>query len=180
MTQANTNDFAQQVKERSGVDFDRCYQCLTCTLSCPFVSTMDIQPTQLIRKIQIGARDEVLGSRTIWRCASCESCATRCPEEVNLPHLMDTLRHMAIEKKVIAGDKAIAVFHRTFIAGIRQWGKQYEFGMLLSFKIKARDLFSDLGLGLKMVQKRKISLFPGRNKSSLEVKAIFRKVKWTD
>jgi heterodisulfide reductase subunit C2 len=180
MTQSITDNFAQQIKKRSGVDFDRCYQCLTCTLSCPFVSTMDLQPNQLIRKIQIGAGDEVLGSRTIWRCSSCEYCVTRCPEEINLPRLMDTLRQMAIEQKVAAGDKSIAVFHQAFINGIRQWGKQYELGMILSFKIKARDLFSDLGLGLKMVQKRKISLFPGRNKSSPEVKAIFRKVKWTD
>jgi heterodisulfide reductase subunit C len=180
MTRPITDDFAQQVKEQSGVDFDRCYQCLTCTLGCPFVSTMDLQPNQLIRKIQTGAKDEVLGSRTIWRCASCESCVTRCPNEINLPRLMDTLRQMAREQRVAAGDKAILVFHQTFIAGIRQWGRQYELGMLLSFKIKARDLFSDLGLGMKMMQKRKISLLPGTNKSSKDMKAIFRKLKWTD
>jgi heterodisulfide reductase subunit C2 len=180
MTKTFTVNFAQQLKEQSGVDFDRCYQCLTCTLGCPFVSTMDFQPNQLIRKIQTGARDEVLRSRTIWRCASCETCVTRCPNEINMPRLMDTLRQMARVQRVAAGDKAIATFHRAFIAGIRQWGKQYELGMLLSFKIKAGDLFSDLGLGMKMMQKRKISLLPGRNKSGKDLKAIFRKLKWTD
>ena len=180
MTKTLTIDFAQKVKEQSGVDFDRCYQCLTCTLGCPFVSTMDIQPNQVIRKIQTGARDEVLGSRTIWRCASCETCVTRCPNEINMPHLMDSLRQMAREQRVAPGDKGIRVFHQTFIAGIRQWGRQYEMGMLVSFKLKARDLFSDLGLGMKMVQKGKINLLPTRNKSQKDVKAIFRKLKWTD
>jgi heterodisulfide reductase subunit C2 len=175
-----TDDFAQQVKEQSGVDFDRCFQCLTCTLGCPLVSTMDFQPHQLIRLIQTGGREEILGSRTIWRCASCESCVTRCPNEINLPRLMDTLRQMAREQRVAAGEKSIPVFHRTFIGGIRQWGRQYELGMLLAFKIKSRDLFSDLGLGMKMLQKGKISLLPGKNKSARDVKTIFRKLKWTD
>jgi heterodisulfide reductase subunit C2 len=172
--------FAQTVKEQSGVNFDLCYQCLTCTLSCPFASTMDLLPNQLVRKIQIGAKEEVLSSRTIWRCASCETCVTRCPNEINIPRLMDTLRQMSRQEKVTAGDNGVAVFHQAFIAGVRQWGRQYELGMLLSFKIRARDLFSDLGLGMKMLQKGKISLMPGRNRSAKEVKSIFRKLKWTD
>jgi heterodisulfide reductase subunit C len=173
-------EFARQVREQSGVNFDRCYQCLTCTLSCPFAFTMDYLPHQLIRKIQMGTRDEVLRSQTIWRCASCETCITRCPHEIDLPRLMDTLRQMALKDKVPVGDKGIPVFHEAFIVGIRRWGRQYELGMLLSFKIKARDLFSDMRLGIKMLQKRKLSLLPGRNKGGLDVKAIFRKLKWTD
>ena len=171
------SDFAKEVRELSGVNFDRCYQCMSCTLSCPVSLTMDYLPNQLVRRIQMGVRNEVLSSQTIWRCASCETCVTRCPNEIDIPRLMDTLRQMALREKVAMGDRGIPVFHRVFLNNIRQWGRQYELGMLLSFKLKARDLFSDIGLGIKMLQKGKLNLLPERNKARLEVKAIFRKLK---
>jgi heterodisulfide reductase subunit C len=173
-------DFAWQVKEQSGINFDRCFQCLTCTLSCPTSFAMDLLPNQVIRKIQAGARDEVLHSRTIWRCVSCETCLTRCPNEINIPRVMDTLRQMAVKEKMAPGDKYVPLFHLAFIQSIRQWGRQYELGMLLSFKVKARDLFGDIGLGMKMLQKRKLGLLPGKNRSRQEMKALFSKLKEMD
>jgi len=173
-------EFARQVREQSGVNFDRCVQCLTCTLSCPASFTMDYLPNQLIRKIQAGARDEVLHSRTIWRCVSCETCLARCPNEINLPRIMDTLRQTAVKENITPGDKYVPAFHLAFIESISQWGRQYELGMLLSFKIKARDFFSDIGLGLKMLQKRKLGLLPGKNSGRQEMKSIFRKLKEID
>jgi heterodisulfide reductase subunit C len=177
LEKSSAQEFARLIKEQSGVDFDRCYQCLTCTLGCPFAVTMDYLPHQVVRLLQMGAKEELLHSRTIWRCASCETCLTRCPNEINLPRLMDTLRQMALEANVPPGDRGVPAFHRSFLGSVRQWGRQYELGMLLSFKIRVRDLFSDLGLGIKMLQKRKLGLLPGQNKARREVKAIFRKLK---
>ncbi len=175
--ESKASEFTRQVREHSGVNFDLCYQCLTCTLSCPAAFTMDYLPHQIIRKVQMGARDEVLSSRTIWRCVACETCVTRCPQEVNLPRLMDTLRQMSLREKAVPGDRGIPVFHQAFLQGVRRWGRQYELGLLLSFKIKTKDLFSDIGLGLKMLQKRKLSLLPGRNQSRQEMKYMLGKLK---
>ena len=86
-----TVNFNKQIKDLSGVDYSRCYQCLTCTLSCPVISIMDYSPNQIIRMIQLGARSKVLQSNTIWRCASCETCAGRCPQGIDIRRLMDTL-----------------------------------------------------------------------------------------
>ena len=91
--------FAQQVKEKSGADINRCYQCMTCSSGCPAAFDMDHLPHQLIRKIQTGARDEVIASNAIWHCASCEACFTRCPNEINIPAIMDVLRQMALQKR---------------------------------------------------------------------------------
>lgn len=170
------SDFAREVREQSGVNFHRCYQCLSCTLSCPISLGMDYLPNQLVRKIQLGAREDVLGSKIIWRCASCETCITRCPHKIDIPHLMDTLRQMALRENVSMGDRGIPIFHRVFLNNIRQWGRQYELGMLLSFKVKAKDLFSDIGLGVKMLQKGKLRLLPSRSKARQEVKEIFKKL----
>ena len=171
------SDFAKDVREQSGVNFDRCYQCLTCTLSCPVSLGVDYLPHQLIRKIQIGARDEVLRSQIIWRCVSCETCITRCPQQIDIPRVMDTLRQIALRERVSLGDKSTPVFHQIFLKNIRQWGRQYELGMLLEFKIRAGDLFSDIGLGIKMLRKRKINLLPERAKSGQAIQALFKKLK---
>jgi heterodisulfide reductase subunit C len=169
--------FAQQVKKLSGADFDCCYQCMTCSAGCPAAFNMDILPHQLIRKIQNGSKEEVLRSNAIWHCASCETCVTRCPNEINIPSIMDTLRQMTLQTGTPTGDQATPLFHEAFVESIRQWGKVYELGMILDFKSKTMDLFSDIGLGIKMLLKGKFSLFPGRKSGKKEIQVIFRKIR---
>ena len=167
--------FSGQVKERSGVDFNRCYQCLTCTLSCPVVFAMDYLPNQIVRMIQLGAKSEVLQSATIWVCASCETCTTRCPNEIDIPRLMDTLHRISLQENISRRETTVPIFHQIFLRNIRRWGKQYELGMLLELKLRVRDFFSDIGLGMKMLLKGKLSLLPGGFRGDKEIKAIFRR-----
>ena len=44
----------------------------------------DVPPNQVIRLLQLGLVDEALKLKTIWLCASCETCTTRYPREVGL------------------------------------------------------------------------------------------------
>jgi len=60
---------------------------------------MDILPSQVIRMAQLGM-EEVLDSSTIWICASCLTCVTRCPKGVDLPRLMEALRQIALRQGV--------------------------------------------------------------------------------
>jgi heterodisulfide reductase subunit C len=89
--------FVSQVEEISGQDLLACNQCGKCSAGCPVVATMDILPNQAIRMAQLGL-EEVLESRTIWICASCLTCVTRCPKGVDLPRLMEALRQIALRK----------------------------------------------------------------------------------
>jgi heterodisulfide reductase subunit C len=167
--------FSRQVKDLSGVDFDRCYQCLTCTLSCPVSFAMDHRPNRIIRMVQVGSAPEVLRSNTIWVCASCETCAIRCPNEIDIPRIMDTLRQMALRENVTGREKAVPAFHHAFLGSIRRWGRSYELGMVMGLKMKTRDFFSDIGTGLRMILKGKIGLLPHRIKGTADIKAIFSK-----
>ena len=174
-SEVRESTFAKQVKELSGVNINRCYQCLTCALGCPVLFAMDYLPNQILRMVQLGAKSEVLQSATIWLCVSCETCVTRCPYEIDIPRLVDTLRRMALQEKVSGKETTVPAFHQIFLKGIRQRGRQYELGMLLELKFRVRDFFSDFGLGIKMLQKRKLTLLPGRIRGYREIKTIFRK-----
>jgi heterodisulfide reductase subunit C len=169
--------FASRVKETSGTTLDRCYQCFTCSLSCPVSFAMDYLPNQIIRMVQLGLKQQALSCSTIWLCATCETCVARCPNEVDVLRVMDTLREMALREGVEGKEATIPIFHDTFLGSIRLWGRSHELSMLLLLKLRTRDIFSDLGLGLKMMLKGKLKLLPPKVKGKQEVKDIFARTK---
>jgi len=166
--------FGEQVKEESGTEINRCYQCLTCSLSCPSAFAMDYLPHQIVRMVQLGLREQVLTSSTIWVCADCQACATRCPNEVDLVKMMDVLREISL-REGLAKERGVADFHRIFLGNIERWGRQHELSLILMLKLKTRDLFSDLRTGMKMMIKGKLKLLPGRFREIKKVRDIFRR-----
>ncbi|MEW6685641.1 MAG: 4Fe-4S dicluster domain-containing protein [Candidatus Edwardsbacteria bacterium] len=90
--------FVQKVEEISGQKLLACYQCGRCSAGCPLVSSMDLLPNQIVRLVQLGQEDEVLNSQTIWRCASCLTCDSRCPRGIDVSRIMDALRVLFMRK----------------------------------------------------------------------------------
>ncbi len=90
-------DFVKQVEEISGQDLLACNQCGKCSSGCPVAFALDLLPNQIIRMTQLGLED-VLQAQTIWTCASCLTCVSRCPKGVDLPRVMEALRQVAMER----------------------------------------------------------------------------------
>ncbi|MCD4650845.1 MAG: 4Fe-4S dicluster domain-containing protein [Candidatus Cloacimonetes bacterium] len=85
-------DLLQKIQELSGQNVFDCYQCGNCSSGCPLVEYMDYAPNQVIRLAQLGALDELLESETIWICATCLQCSSRCPKGVDVSKVMEALR----------------------------------------------------------------------------------------
>jgi heterodisulfide reductase subunit C len=168
-------DFPQKVKEASGTNINRCYQCLTCSLGCPVVFAMDYMPNQIVRMVQLGLKQQTLTSSTIWVCANCEACATRCPNEVEILRLMDALREMALRERM-EKEKSVTAFHHIFLENIKRRGKQHELSIILQLKLKTKDFFSDIDLGIKMLLKGKLKLLPSCVRDLKGVRAIFQRI----
>jgi heterodisulfide reductase subunit C len=122
-------------------------------------------------------KKEVLSSSTIWLCASCETCITRCPNEVDIARMMDVLREMAVREGVAAKEANIKKFHDAFLWSIKLGGRINEPLMMVNYKLKSGDLFSDVGMGIDMFMKGKLSLISPRTKDLGSVKQIFEKTK---
>jgi hypothetical protein len=88
---------------------------------------------------------------------------------------MDALREMAVEEKVPAAEKNIHLLHEAFIESIRRGGRVHEATMLMEYKLRSRDFFTDLLPGMMMFLKGKIPLFPSFIKGRAEIKRIFEK-----
>lgn len=92
------SDFIKEVEELSGQKVLKCYQCGKCSSGCPMIEAMDLLPNQIIRLLQLGQKEEVLKSKTIWICASCFTCEARCPKGIDLSKLMEALRVLLLRK----------------------------------------------------------------------------------
>lgn len=174
MTQRE-NSFLAEIVKASGETIQACYQCQKCSAGCPVVEAMDLLPNQVLRHIQYGHRDRVLTSKTIWICASCYTCSVRCPNNIDIAKIMDTLRHVAIHSGVKPGERDIPIFHSVFLNEIRSKGRIHELSLIFRFKAKTRDFLKDAGLGWKMFRLGKIKLFPSTFSGGKEIKEIFEK-----
>ena len=167
------NSFLSEVNQASGEKIQACYQCQKCSAGCPVVYAMDILPNQILRHIQYDHRERVLSSKTVWICASCYTCSVRCPNNIDIAKIMDTLRSMAIRSGIKPGEKDIPLFHSVFLDTIKSKGRIHELSLLLQFKFKTQDFFKDAGLGWKMFRKGKIKLLPSRFRGGKEIEEIF-------
>jgi heterodisulfide reductase subunit C len=93
------DSFVQKIEELSGQKLLACYQCGKCSAGCPAVSQMDILPNQIIRLAQLGLKEELLESRSIWVCASCYTCNVRCPKGIKIAEVMEALRQVLLRKR---------------------------------------------------------------------------------
>jgi heterodisulfide reductase subunit C2 len=161
-----------------------CFQCRKCTNGCPVTFAMDLYPDEVIRMVILGQRKTVLGCRTIWVCAACETCTTRCPNEVKIAEIMDCLKEMAIQADVTAPQSQILKLHQTFLNNIKTWGRVYETALLPAYLLKSGELKQkwhtgtyrqDIKLGLQMLAKGRFPLLPKTIKGKKEVREILAK-----
>ena len=163
-----------KLEQDAGTDIKLCYQCGKCTAGCPAAFAMDYPPRQVIRLLQLGFTEEALNAKSIWICASCETCSARCPRGVDIASLMDTMRRAALKRGKT--DKKVAAFNKAFLANVKNFGRTYEAGLLLQYNLTTGQFFKDMGLGLPMMQRGKVSILPETIKARDEMKKIFERV----
>ncbi|WP_083809479.1 CoB--CoM heterodisulfide reductase subunit C [Methanotorris igneus] len=74
-----------------------CYQCGTCTGSCPSGRRTAYRTRKVLRQVLLGL-DSVLESDDIWRCTTCYTCYERCPRDVKVTEIIKTVRNLAAKK----------------------------------------------------------------------------------
>ncbi len=95
-----SSEFVKKVAELSGQNLNLCYQCGKCSAGCPMSHAMDFLPNQIIRLMQLGLEEEIGKSKTLWLCASCLTCAVRCPKGVDISRVMEALRLITLRKNI--------------------------------------------------------------------------------
>jgi Fe-S oxidoreductase len=77
---------------------DYCYQCGTCTGSCPFnlLNPQTINPRKIVRSAQLGL---IYDDGNLWYCSTCGLCEAKCPWSVKITEVVRGYRLLATEKR---------------------------------------------------------------------------------
>ncbi len=179
-------DLLEQIEAQGPFQTGACFQCRKCTNGCPVTFTMDLYPDEVIRMVILGQRETVLACQTIWVCAACETCTTRCPNDVKIAELMDCLKEMAVQEHVPSSQPRVLALHETFLNNVQKWGRLYEAGLLPVYLLKSGELLEkmrsgtwqyDLKLGRQMLAKGRLPLIPKSIKGKGEVRRILARRK---
>ncbi|HNQ46004.1 MAG TPA: 4Fe-4S dicluster domain-containing protein [Syntrophorhabdus sp.] len=172
LTKSLNLSFIEQVSKESGQNPSLCYQCGNCTAGCPYTHFFDYPVSQIMRLLQAGQRDTILSSKAIWLCATCETCTTRCPCEIDVAMIMDTLRIIARRENKVS-EKDVKLFYDSFLNSMKEHGRLFEVGTLLSYNLRSGNFFADADLGPKVLEKGKIHFLPRKIKGRDKVAKIF-------
>ena len=171
------SSFVDQVNALSHEQTQLCYHCHKCTAGCPVSAEMTYGPDRILRMIHLGQKDAVLASPDIWICLACETCGARCPNDIDIAHVMDALRQIARAEGVRPGQPRVALFHNIFVTVIRFTGQMHEATLLGLYKVLSGDLFSDLVVGGRLFLKGKIPVLPKISRPGNMLAQVFRKTK---
>ena len=134
---------------------------------------MDYSPHAVIRLVQLGLKKEALENSAIWICVGCNTCSVQCPNGIDIPVVSDTLCEIALEEGIAVAEPDILNFHREVLNSIRRYGRAHKLEIMLRYKAKKHNWFADVGVGLRMLLKRKLHLMPSRSSDIFSVKKLF-------
>lgn len=162
----------------AGERINRCIQCGTCTGSCPVSYAMDISPRELIALFRAGEMETIMKSRTIWICASCYACTTRCPSGIKITDIIYALKRTAMEKKYQSQQaQQVQILANLFIQNLMSYGRLHEGTLIRKYYVKTniKKLFGLIPLGRKMFQKKRIAILPKKIKAYASLSRIIKK-----
>ncbi len=175
--------FLEQIKLiPAGERIKRCIQCGTCTGSCPVSYAMDISPRELIALFREGQMEEILRSRTIWICASCYACTTRCPSGIKITDLMYALKRTAMSREYRSRAPQVQILANLFVKNLMSYGRLHEGTLIARYYLRMGvwKMFGLASLGMKMFKTQRIALLPRKIASHEALSKIIRKAQEID
>ena len=145
----------------------------------PWRALPSSSPSEIIKKLQLGAGEELLDSEIIWICASCATCFSRCPMEINMAEVMDALRVMAEARGAAKPEGNMPLMNKLLLGTIKTFGRTYDLGAMALYKAGTASYGKDLDKLPTILKKGKIALLPPHGADRKTVKRIFNNLEKT-
>ncbi|MGA2093342.1 MAG: 4Fe-4S dicluster domain-containing protein [Sedimentisphaerales bacterium] len=165
------------VERLADVDLSVCLQCRKCSSGCPVGKLAKTRPSEIMRRLHLGAGNELLESDILWMCVSCETCTTRCPMGIDVAAVMDALRKLAMERGVSKQQGNVPLFNKAFLKTVEVFGRTYEMALITAYKLGTGKLMNDTEKFPTMLKKGKIALIPSLGGDRKTVRRIFKKTR---
>ena len=95
----NKDRLKEQVLRTSGVNPLKCMRCGKCSGTCPSYDEMEYHPHQFVYMVEKGEIEQLMQSKSIYKCLSCFACVERCPRSVEPAKLVEAIRLMVIRQQ---------------------------------------------------------------------------------
>jgi len=174
-SQKLSEEFLKNIRELpNGESIDKCIQCGTCSGSCPTSGAMEYGPREIIAALRAGMLDRVLKSNTVWLCASCYSCAVRCPAKIPFTDIMYELKRLGIKHKIYPRRNTNSVMSRVFTEVVSKYGRNAEAELIRKYYFRTNPLkmLGQLPLTLKLVLRGRLDFFPHKIKGLNDFKKM--------
>jgi heterodisulfide reductase subunit C len=89
----------EQIVRMSGVNTRKCMKCGKCSATCPSYDEMEYHPHQFVYMVENGDIEELMNSKSIYKCLSCFACVDRCPRSVEPAKLVEAVRTAVIRQQ---------------------------------------------------------------------------------
>jgi len=89
----------EQIIRMSGVNTRKCMKCGKCSATCPSYDEMEYHPHQFVYMVENGDIEELMNSKSIYKCLSCFACVDRCPRSVEPAKLVEAVRLAVIRQQ---------------------------------------------------------------------------------
>jgi heterodisulfide reductase subunit B len=163
--------FGEALRARIGENIYSCYQCIKCTSGCPLADEFDLTPNQVMRSLQLNDAS-VLASKAIWLCASCYTCATRCPRGIDVTGVMDALRMEARERGIAPAVPEIPAFNALFLRLTAIFGRVPELALMGLFNLLRGKPLQNADLGWQLFKRGKLRLLPTFTRPARRVQPV--------
>jgi heterodisulfide reductase subunit C len=171
------NGLKDIVERISDVDLSVCLQCRKCSSGCPVAKITKSRPSEIMRRLHLGAGNELLEADLLWTCVSCETCSARCPMGIDVAAVMDALRKLALARGASKQEGNVPLFNKAFLKTVEIFGRTYEIAMIAAYKLGTGKLMNDTEKFPTMLKKGKISLIPSLGGDRKTVRRIFKKTR---
>ena len=96
LTDSNRDpDFTAEFIDAGIETVKHCFQCGTCSGSCPSGRRTPYKVRQIVRKCLLGLKEEVITDDALWMCTTCYTCQERCLRSVKIVEIIKKARNIA-------------------------------------------------------------------------------------
>ena len=88
-------DFTAEFIDAGIETVKHCFQCGTCSGSCPSGRRTPYKVRQIVRKCLLGLKEEVISDDALWMCTTCYTCQERCLRSVKIVEIIKKARNIA-------------------------------------------------------------------------------------
>ena len=121
----------QDLLRFGAVGLDLCFNCGTCTATCPLSKDGTSFPRNIVRYAQLGLRDKLVAMPEPWLCYYCGECSESCPRDANPAESVMAARRFLTTQ-----------YDWTGLAYKMYTSKRWEFGVIIAVALLVVLLFA--------------------------------------